>query len=145
MAARRGRCGRTLQPMRRFLIVPLATAALAVAGCGSGDDADTTAAPAASTAAKTTPAPAADGSPVAIGMQGLAFSPKDVTVKTGTKITWTNLEDIPHNVVAEEGADFESETFGKGKTFSYTPKKAGTIKYVCTIHPGMEGTITVEG
>ena len=131
--------------MRRFLLVPLATVALAVAGCGGDDAEDTTAAPAASTPAETTPAPAADGSPVAIGMMGLAFGPKDVTVKKGTKITWTNEEDIPHNVVAEDGADFQSDTFGKGKTFSFTPKADGTINYVCTIHPGMEGTITVEG
>ncbi len=128
--------------MRRFLLVPLTTAALAVAGCG--DDAAEETTPA-STPAAATQAPKADGSPAAIGMKGLQFIPKDVTVKVGTKVTWTNDEDIPHNVVAEEGADFQSDTFGKGKTFSFTPKKAGTIKYVCTIHPGMEGTLTVEG
>jgi plastocyanin len=46
--------------------------------------------------------------------------------------------------VAQEGADFESDTFGEGGTFSYTPDRPGTIAYVCTIHPGMDGTLTVE-
>jgi len=27
----------------------------------------------------------------------------------------------------------------------FKAEKAGTVAYVCTIHPGMEGTLTVEG
>ena len=99
--------------------------------------------------AATTPtaagAPAATASAVQIGMKGLQFEPKDVTVAVGTKVTWKNLEDIPHNVVAEEGATFESDTFGKDGTFVFTAAKPGTIAYVCTIHPGMAGTLSVEG
>ena len=34
-------------------------------------------------------------------------------------------------------------TLNDGDTFEYTPTKAGTIDYVCTIHPGQNGTITV--
>ena len=41
------------------------------------------------------------------------------------------------------GADFSSDQFGKGGKFSFTPTKAGEIKYECTLHPGMEGTIEV--
>ena len=32
----------------------------------------------------------------------------------------------------------------KDGTFDFTPDKAGTIKYECTIHPGMTATITVQ-
>ena len=87
-------------------------------------------------------APAGGG--VAIGMRDIKFDPEQATVKVGQSVTWTNNESVPHNVVAEEGADFESDTFGKGGTFSHTPEQAGTITYVCTIHPGMDGTLTVE-
>ena len=72
-------------------------------------------------------------------MQNIAFDPKAVTVKVGQKVTWTNDDSADHNVTADSGADFKSENFGKGATFSFTPDKAGTIKYVCTIHPGMNG------
>ena len=65
--------------------------------------------------------------------------------RVGQTLKWTDLEDIPHNVKADSGADFASDTFGKGKTFTFKTTKAGTIKYECTIHPGMEGKITVEG
>ena len=47
------------------------------------------------------------------------------------------------DVTAQSGESFKSQNFGKGGTFSFTPTKAGTIKYVCTIHPGMDGTLTV--
>jgi plastocyanin len=66
-------------------------------------------------------------------------------VKVGQKIEWTNDDSVPHNVTAQSGASFQSKTFGQGGTYSFTPKKAGTIQYVCTIHPGMNGTLTVTG
>jgi plastocyanin len=122
--------------MRRILLLLCAVGALAAAGCGGGDDdgGGSTAAPAASSS----------GGGVAIKMQNIAFDPKDVTVKAGQKITWTNDDTTDHNVTADSGADFKSDNFGKGATFEFTPDKAGTIKYECTIHPGMTATITVQ-
>ena len=132
--------------MRRFLLISLTAVALAVAGCGedSTDTASTASEAPPAAASPSTSTPAAEGEAVEVGMKGLQFEPKDVTVKVGTTVAWKNNEDIPHNVVAEEGADFESDTFGKDGTFEFKAEKAGTVKYVCTIHPGMAGTLTVE-
>lgn len=77
-------------------------------------------------------------------MEDIEFKPKSLSVKVGQKVTWTNDESVQHNVVATKGASFKSELFGKGGTYSYTPKKAGSIAYVCTVHPGMEGKLTVK-
>src|SRR5215213_10099656 len=121
--------------MRRTALIFTALA-LAVAGCG-GDDNE-------STAPEKTAAPATQsggsGDSVAITMKDIKFDPAEATAKVGQKVVWTNEDDAPHNVV---GGPITSETFSKGKTFEYTPDKAGTIKYECTIHPGMEGTLTV--
>ncbi len=132
--------------MRSFLLVPLTAVALAAAGCGddSSDTASTASDPPAAESTPSTSTPAEEGA-LEIGMKGLQFAPKDVTVKVGATITWKNLEDVGHNVVAEDGADFESDTFGKGGTYEFKAEKPGSVKYVCTIHPGMQGTITVEG
>jgi plastocyanin len=82
---------------------------------------------------------------VAIKMQNIAFDPKDVTVKVGQKVTWTNDDSVDHNVTADSGADFKSKDFGKGATFEFTATKAGKITYECTLHPSMKGaTITVQ-
>ena len=129
--------------MRRIPLVLCAVVALAVAGCGSSNDSSSSS----STGSASTPAASSSSSSggVAIKMQNIAFDPKAVTVKVGQKITWTNDDSTDHNVTANSGADFKSDNFGKGGTFSFTPTKAGTIKYVCTIHPGMDATLTVTG
>jgi plastocyanin len=121
--------------MKRTAPLLLAGLALLAAGCG-GDDGQ----PAGSSES----APAS-GDGTSITMKNIAFSPKETTVEAGQKVTWTNGEDIEHNVVATEGADFESEIFGKDGTYSYTPKQAGKIEYTCTLHPGMDGELTVTG
>jgi plastocyanin len=81
---------------------------------------------------------------VVIDMVDIKFDPEDATAGVGQEVCWINEDEIDHNAVAESGADFESELFGKGETFTATVDEPGTVEYVCTIHPGMEGTITVE-
>jgi plastocyanin len=126
--------------MRGLLLALCAVVALAAAGCGGSDNGGST-----SSAPASTSSSSSSGGGVAIKMQNIAFDPKAVTVKVGQKITWTNDDSTDHNVTANSGADFKSDNFGKGGTFSFTPTKAGTIKYVCTIHPGMDATVTVTG
>jgi plastocyanin len=80
-------------------------------------------------------------------MVDLKFEPKSLEVKVGQTVTWVNKDTAPHNVVNErEGQQPKSELFNEGGKYSFTPTKAGRIAYVCTIHPGMEGTLdVVEG
>jgi len=80
---------------------------------------------------------------VSVGMKDIKFVPASATAKVDQKIVWTNNESVAHNVTATDGADFASDTMQKDDTFEYTPKQAGTIKYVCTIHTGQNGQITV--
>lgn len=75
-------------------------------------------------------------------MDRLKFEPADITVAAGSKIVWTNLESIPHNVVSER-AGLASELIQKDETYEHTADKPGDFVYVCTLHPGMDGTITV--
>jgi plastocyanin len=124
---------------QRTLPALLAAAALAAAGCG-GNDGGSKSSGSHSTPAKSSGAAAAPGQ---IKMQNIAFDPKNARVHVGEKVTWTDAESIPHNVVAQSGASFKSETFGKGGTFSWTPTKPGTVTYECTLHPGMVATIEV--
>lgn len=69
------------------------------------------------------------------------FSPLNLTVAVGTRITWVNLDPMVHNIAAP---DFHSETLSRGQAYSHTFNKAGTFRYVCAFHPGMEATITVQ-
>jgi plastocyanin len=124
--------------MRRTVLLLGAIVALAASGCGGNDDGGS------SSSSTSTPSASSSGGAVAIKMQNIAFDPKAVTVKVGQKITWTNDDSTDHNVTADSGADFKSDNFGKDGTFEFTPDKAGTIKYECTIHPVMTATLTVQ-
>ena len=79
---------------------------------------------------------------VNIEMSGFAFNPKEVTVKVGTTITWTNKDNAGHDVKAADGS-WGSDTLTNGQTFSKVFDKEGTYAYVCTFHPKMTGTIIV--
>ena len=73
-----------------------------------------------------------------------AFSPATITVKVGTKVTWTNTDVVKHNVAMDDNADGpSSQMLAKGDTYTYTFTKAGTYKYHCTPHPYMKGTVVV--
>jgi plastocyanin len=137
--------------MHRCTTTGLACLALAfVAGCGD-DKSDSSSAPAASkpapahsaTAPAATTGSAASGAVVEVSMKNIRFVPEKITAKVGQKIVWTNDDSIVHNVTATDGADFASDSVGGGGTYAYTPTKAGVIRYVCTIHSGQNGEITV--
>ena len=127
--------------MTRILLALCAVVALAAAGCGSSNSSSTSSG---SSSSASTPA-ASSGGGVTIKMQNIAFDPKAVTVKVGQKVTWTNEDTVDHNVTSQSGETIKSDNFGKGGTFSFTPKTAGKISYVCTLHPGMTATLTVTG
>ncbi len=91
------------------------------------------------TAAATT-APSSGGSSVSIA--NFAFSPQSLTVKVGTKVTWTNKDSVTHTVTANGGAF--GQTVLSSSTFSFTFTKAGTYSYHCAIHRNMTATIIVQ-
>ena len=141
--------------MHRLTIATACAAlALALAACGKDDESQTGRDAGGDGATVTTnPTPEAGTSTqseaqesndiVSVSMKDIKFVPQEATVKVGQKITWTNDEPVPHNVTAEQGADFKSDTLNEGDTFEYTPTKAGTIDYVCTIHPNQTGKLIV--
>lgn len=89
-------------------------------------------------------APAAPASGTAVAIKGFAFSPASLTVKAGTKVTWTNQDSDAHTVTSDgSGGPLNSKAMNTGDTFSYTFGRPGTYKYLCTIHPFMTATVTV--
>jgi plastocyanin len=125
--------------MRRVLIVVVAGAALAIAGCGSDDEDDQGAA----SEKQETTVEISGGDVVKVAMKNTAFDPASTTAKVGQTVEWTNDDSFDHNVTATAGEDFKSKNFGQGGKYAYKLDEAGTIKYTCTLHPGMDGTIEV--
>ncbi len=87
----------------------------------------------------TTPPPVTDSLTVTI--EDMQFTPSQVTIEAGDTLSWVwNDGVMPHNV---SGDGFESETQSDG-SFSHTFDDPGDFPYVCTLHSGMRGTVTVE-
>jgi plastocyanin len=122
------------RPMRG-LTIPLLLLALFAAACGGDDDGGAGEQGASSEACPS--------GAVEIKMVDIKFDPQDATAGVGQQVCWVNEDTIDHNAVADN-QEFESELFGKGQTFTTTVESPGEIPYVCTVHPGMTGTITVE-
>jgi plastocyanin len=81
--------------------------------------------------------------PNTIVVKSFMFTPTNLKVKAGTKITWMNKDEEPHTIASDAGA-FRSSALDTDESFSYKFDQPGTYHYTCTIHPRMVGTITVE-
>jgi plastocyanin len=126
--------------MKRIPLLLSAVIALAAAGCGSSSDNNSSSSSSSEAAPATSTASGGGGKTVTIDMKNIQFNPSSVSVKVGQTVKWVNQDEAPHNV---KGGPLNSKTFGKGGSFEFTPKKAETISYVCTIHPNMKATLTV--
>jgi len=74
------------------------------------------------------------------------FSPKNITINVGDKVTWAWLGAAQHDCVSVDGL-WKSPLQGRGTSFSFTFNNAGTFNYFCTPHRaiGMVGSVTVVG
>ena len=114
-------------PMKRVLAVAIVAAVLVlvVAACSGGTG-------------------NRDASPVergAVTMKDNAFQPVHVQVPARTTVTWTNGDQVPHDVKFADGP--QSEMLQFGGTYQRVFDTPGTYDYECTIHPGMVGRVTV--
>lgn len=84
-----------------------------------------------------------------VSIEGFAFSPEEITIKKGTKVTWTNKDAAAHQIAANPHPlhtslpELTSPILAQGESYSFTFQKTGTIGYHCHLHPSMRGTITV--
>jgi len=97
----------------------------------------------ASTAAGAATSMAAPGSASQINIDNFSFSPGVSNIPAGTKVTWTNHDDIPHNVISAE-KHFASPVLDTDQSFSFSFEKPGRYAYYCSIHPKMTGKVVVS-
>jgi len=79
-----------------------------------------------------------------VKIDNFSFAPANLTVPVGATVTWTNQDDVPHNIRSAEGQTLKSPVMDTDQRFSFTFTKAGTYSYFCGIHPKMTGTVVVK-
>jgi plastocyanin len=75
-----------------------------------------------------------------------SFDVDSATVKAGDSITFTNKDDVTHNIqVVDADENLEDKGLQKpGQDIKETFAKPGTYKVRCAIHPKMKMTVTVQ-
>ena len=95
--------------------------------------------------ALTVPVAASPPAGQTVTLRNIAFSPKSPTVARGTTVTFAWRDgDTAHNLVSKGTRRFKPIGIRATGSQSRTFTKAGTYRYVCTLHPGMAGRITVR-
>ena len=96
---------------------------------------------------------------VSIDIKDYKYSQPNIKIRKGTTVTWTNQDDMKHNVMKEhEDSDaahdaptleevksdvFAGQLLAKGESYSFTFNTVGQSSYHCSPHPYMKGSITV--
>jgi plastocyanin len=97
-------------------------------------------------------APAGEGAgrtvsaePRQVSIDNFKYVPDTLTVPAGTRVTWTNHDDMPHTVTSTGTPKvLDSEALDTDDQFSHVFAEPGTYAYVCTVHPKMSGRVIVE-
>jgi len=88
-------------------------------------------------------APAGTEKPVAVGIENFTFNPAVISIPKGGTVRWTNRDDIPHTVVADDKS-FKSKVLDTGDSFEQVFTNAGTVGYFCSLHSHMQGKVIVS-
>jgi plastocyanin len=86
---------------------------------------------------------AAEQKTYSVRIEQFAYSPETLTIPVGSKVTFTNYDNVEHTVTAKDGS-FDSGLFGNGKSYTKTFTKAGEYKIYCKPHTFMVATIVVK-
>ena len=81
--------------------------------------------------------------PASISIANFVFSPLELMVAQGTRVTWTNNDAAPHGLSHKDGAPGTGVLL-PGETVSRVYDAPGTYEYVCAVHPYMTGRVVVS-
>lgn len=132
----------------RFRLVVLgagATLALGIAACGNGVPPSSSSGGGSGGGGScpgTTSAGGGTGDVKVSATDQLQFTPATQTAKVGQAVQWSNVGSVLHNITFETGC-LTDTAFQPGATWTIKFTQAGTYSYKCTIHPGMDGKLTV--
>lgn len=97
--------------------------------------------------------PAGESTALTIGTTtdaSLRFDPETASVPTGGQVTLTfeNADTVPHNLTFSDPIDAKTATVvqpGASEVMEFQAPEPGSYPFVCTLHPGMDGTLEVSG
>ncbi len=134
------RNGKPADTGRSSLTIIAIISVMALAGISAPSAAQAGSGPA---EAKSASAVTTTGAATEVKIDNFVFAPQVVTVKTGTQVTWTNKDDIPHTVDSSDGK-FKSAALDTDEKFQFRFTEPGEYQFFCRMHPKMTGKIVVQ-
>lgn len=82
-----------------------------------------------------------------IVIEGMKFVPESLEVSSGDTVIWINKDFFPHTVTSvkkdvKDGLD--SGEIKANASWKFMANRTGTFPYICTLHPVMNGSLTVK-
>jgi plastocyanin len=117
--------------LRRWVLVGSLALVPLVGACAGNDAKDNTTIASSSTS---------------VTVKDFAFKPKEISIKVGDTVTWTNEDEFDHSIQIDS-IKFAGPKFGPPagqKTFAHRFDEAGTYPYICGVHNSMTGTVVVS-
>jgi plastocyanin len=80
-----------------------------------------------------------------VKIENIDFHPAAIRIRRGEVVKWRFLDkNTPHNVTSRGRLRFRSSRTREDGTHSVRFRRAGTYRYVCTIHFNMKGRVVVR-
>ena len=77
-----------------------------------------------------------------VDIRGMAFHPAVLQVASGDTVLWVNRDIVPHSATAKPAWD--TGTLTQGRQGIIISRQPGELRYVCTLHPTMKGTLVTR-
>src|SRR3954462_8966029 len=74
---------------------------------------------------------------VEVAIDNFAFSPRELKIEAGTRVTWVNHDDVPHTATSTDKHFKSSGTLDTDDKYSVVFDSPGTYAYFCAVHPHM--------
>jgi plastocyanin len=80
-----------------------------------------------------------------ITLTASAFSPSTLTVAVGTTVRWVNSGAGAHTITPDGHTRWQTvNTSSAGEALAHNFTVAGTFRFLCSLHAGMSGSVTVQ-
>lgn len=92
-------------------------------------------------------APALAAADLAVTQKNQTFSSEALTIHAGDTVRFQNADTVNHNITVRGGADDDSDDLGlqkPGAMVTYKFAEKGAFRVICSIHPRMKMTVTVQ-
>ena len=78
-----------------------------------------------------------------IWINDFAFTPANLTIKTGDTVTWINQDNTEHSAWESSTNAFDTGLLSTGQSATLTFASVGSFNYRCRPHGNMRGSITI--